>query len=49
MVKLLQTVMQEKEEDQKSAGALLTKCFKEKIMTKENITKVCITWLWLDL
>jgi hypothetical protein len=40
IVKLLQTVMREND-DQNLAGDLLKKCFDEKMLTKESLTKVC--------
>ncbi|CAB4029360.1 Eukaryotic translation initiation factor 4 gamma 2, partial [Paramuricea clavata] len=39
IVKLLQTIMRENEEDQNLAGDLLKKCFDEKMLTKESLTK----------
>jgi hypothetical protein len=41
IVKLLQTIMRENEEDQNLAGDLLKKCFDEKMLAKESLTKVC--------
>ena len=41
IVKLLQTVLLENEEFQNLAGELLKKCFDEKILSKENLSKVC--------
>ena len=41
IVKLLQTVLLENEELQNLAAELLKKCFDEKILTKENLSKVC--------
>jgi hypothetical protein len=41
IVKLLQTVLQENEDYQNLAGDLLKKCFEEKVLTKEDISKVC--------
>ena len=41
LVKLLQTVLQENEESRNLAGDLLKKCVDEKILTKDNLAKVC--------
>ena len=40
-MKLLQIVLQENEESRHLAGELLKKCVDEKILTKDNLAKVC--------
>ena len=43
VVKLLQTIVPGNEEDESLSGDLFKKCFDEKVLTKENISKVCWT------